>query len=80
MRVNEILVKFFFKIDNLDQDLQETQNSLSKSKQDVLILNSQFQELKFVKENEQIKNKMSINYNERLINDLNIIENENVNF
>ena len=55
VRVNEILIKFFYKIENFDQNLLDTQNSLSKSKQDLVNLNNQFQELKFVKENEQIK-------------------------
>lgn len=42
MRVNEILIKFFYKIENFDQSLLETQNSLSKSKQDLVNLNNQF--------------------------------------
>ena len=32
VRVNEILVKFYYKIEKLDKGLSDTQNCLSKSK------------------------------------------------
>jgi hypothetical protein len=79
-RVNEVLLKFFYNIEKLDRSLEEQQTALQVCQEASQHLNNQYLELKFVKENEIKKNQMSINYNEQLLSDLNLIEGENANF